>query len=487
MAKRGPIKITHLPHRIEPDPARVIPRFFGVNEAATRRVIRHVISLGDDRVAAIIRDLEHDFSKQHEDIRDIWLEHYARIEAFTPSGARIDTNRRLLIGAYFTMDYAIEAAALFNPSIVPAPDQGDISEGSTRFVMSLRATGEGHLSSIVFRRGMIDAENRIIIETSSPVSRRLTIEEHADYDTERFRKTLADIGASNEFTKHVIDALGSTFTLKELGEMIDRAQQEMGAPHGWEQSSRNMYHLARSSYKLTIPEDAAASELVIFPSSERESHGIEDLRLVRFTDDDGSVCYYGTFTAFNGSVTFPTLLETRDFKSIEIETMYGRLAKNKGMALFPRKIGGKYVMSGRLDGENLFILESDDVRVWNHGRKTERPQYWWEAMIMGNCGSPMETDDGWLLLTHGVGPMRQYCIGAALLDLDDPATVKGRLEEPLIVPVGRERVGYVPNVVYTCGAMIHGERLIIPYAMSDMVTSFASVDLGELLDALKRG
>ena len=247
-----------------------------------------------------------------------------------------------------------------------------------------------------------------------------------------------------------------------------------------------MFCVARSNHKVIIPEDAEASEIVIFPMSENESRGIEDLRLVRFTDEDGSVRYYGTYTAFNGYKTFPTVLETHDFRTLEIHTMNGRRAMNKGMALFPRKICGKYTMSGRLDGENLYILESDNVLVWNHGKMTEKPKYWWEMVIIGNCGSPLETDEGWLLLTHGVGPMRQYFIGATLLDLEDPYRTIGRMKEPLIVPTGEERIGYVPNVVYTCGAMIHGGQLIIPYAMSDMATTFASVSLSDLVDLLKR-
>ncbi len=216
------------------------------------------------------------------------------------------------------------------------------------------------------------------------------------------------------------------------------------------------------------------------------SRGIEDVRLVRFTDDDGRRILFGTYTAYNGFAIFPTLLESEDLNTLEIHTMAGRYAKNKGMALFPRRIRGKYVMSGRLDGENLFILESDNVRVWNDGRLVQTPKYWWEFSVIGNCGSPLETEDGWLLLTHGVGPMRQYCIGAVLLDLDEPWKIIGRTREPLVMPTGEERIGYVPNVVYTCGAMIHNDQLVIPYAASDTVTTFACVSLPDLLTLLKR-
>jgi predicted GH43/DUF377 family glycosyl hydrolase len=283
----------------------------------------------------------------------------------------------------------------------------------------------------------------------------------------------------------MLDRLGEGFTISELEVELERERASAASPSEFEACAENMLTLAKSNYKFVIPEDAFASEVVIFPSSENESRGIEDVRLVRFTDDDGKRILFGTYTAYNGFAIFPTLLESEDLSTLEIHTMAGRYAKNKGMALFPRRIRGKYVMSGRLDGENLFILESDNVRVWNEGRIVQTPEYWWEFSVIGNCGSPLETEEGWLLLTHGVGPMRQYCIGAVLLDLDEPWRIIGRTREPLVMPTGEERIGYVPNVVYTCGAMIHNDQLVIPYAASDMVTTFACVSLPDLLKLLK--
>ncbi len=385
------------------------------------------------------------------------------------------------------MEYAIESAALFNPSIVPTFDQTGLPEGSTRFLISLRATGEGHLSSIVFRRGVIDSNNHIVVGGDSPVSRPLEVVEDTIYDGAVFRETLIDIGASSTLAENVLKRLGDRFTYSELTAELQKAARSHDSAPEAEEGVENVMCLARSNYTLVLPEDAYPSEIVIFPSSENESRGIEDVRLVRFTDDDGTSRNYGTYTAYNGFATFPTLLETTDYQTIQMRTMYGRYAKNKGMALFPRKINGKYVMSGRLDGENLYILESDNIRFWNEGRLAQTPKYWWETVVIGNCGSPLETDEGWLLLTHGVGPMRQYCIGAALLDLDDPYRLIGRTQEPLIVPTAEERVGYVPNVAYTCGAMIHNDVVLIPYAMSDMVTTFATVPLADLLRQLKSG
>jgi len=486
--KQAPIDVTRLPFRIEPDPARVIPRFFAPgDEARSRRTIERVLTLSDDEVSRISDDLGRRFETQHTDIADVWSEHFDLVKELLPSGASPTATRKLLIGAYFTMEYAIESAALFNPSIVPAADQSGLPRGSTRFLMSLRATGEGHVSSIVFRRGVIDTNNHIVIETDSPVSRPLKRLEEHEYEAKTFRRTLADIGAMNDVASRLLDRLGDRFTLQDLSTEVEEQIGSLDSPSDAEECAENMLCLARSNYRLVIPAGAYPSEIVIFPSSENESRGIEDVRLVRFMDDDGSLRFYGTYTAFNGFATFPTLLETSDYKHIDIRTMYGRYAKNKGMALFPRRIRGKYVMSGRLDGENLYVLESDNVRYWNEGRLVQSPEYWWEMVIIGNCGSPLETEEGWLLLTHGVGPMRQYCIGAALLDLDDPAKLIGQTKQPLIVPTGEERVGYVPNVAYTCGAMIHNDVVVIPYAMSDMVTTIATVPLPDLLRVLKRG
>jgi predicted GH43/DUF377 family glycosyl hydrolase len=483
------VEVRRLPHCIEPNSNRVISRFFDADEAKTKRRINRVLTLSSQEASRLVDELRRNYVAQHRDIERVWNRHFQRVEAFIPTGDAnaVDEVRRLLIGAYFTMEYSIESAALFNPSMVPTTDQSGLPEGSTRFLMSLRATGEGHISSIVFRIGVIDKNNHIIIEDASPLSLPLETIPDTEFDTQHFRYTLRDIGALTPSGERVLDRLGEEFTMPKLEAALERSRESAVYLSEFEECAENMLTLARSDYRFVIPEGADASEIVIFPSSENESRGIEDVRLVRFTEDDGTRVLYGTYTAYNGYAIFPTLIEHRNTEVVEIHTMAGRYAKNKGMALFPRSIGGKYVMSGRLDGENLYILESDNVRVWNEGRLSQTPRYWWEFSIIGNCGSPVETDEGWLLLTHGVGPMRQYCIGAALLDLDEPWRVIGRTREPLIAPVGEERVGYVPNVVYTCGAMVNNDHLIIPYAASDTLTTFATVSLPELLAALKDG
>jgi predicted GH43/DUF377 family glycosyl hydrolase len=482
------VEVKRLSHRIGPNPSRVITRFFAADEAKVKRRIARVMALSQEECGRLLEYLHRDYTGHHSDIDRIWTENSRRVEEYIPgeSGGTLDEVRRLLVGAYFTMEYSIESAALFNPSMVPTADQRGIAEGSTRFLMALRATGEGHISSIVFRVGVIDKNNHIIIEDASPLSMPLETIPDTEFDKAHFRETLRDIGAMTPSGEAVLDRLGEEFTLPQLEAELERSRASAVSPSDFEECAENMLTLARSNYKFVIPAEAYVSEIVIFPSSENESRGIEDARLVQFAEDDGTTVLYGTYTAYNGFAIFPTLLEYRDPGLVEIHTMAGRYAKNKGMALFPRMVGGKYVMSGRLDGENLYILSSDNVRVWNDGRLAQSPKYWWEFSIIGNCGSPVETDEGWLLLTHGVGPMRQYCIGAALLDLDEPWRVIGRTREPLIAPAGEERIGYVPNVVYTCGSMVHHNQLIIPYAASDTLTTFATVSLPELLEVLKR-
>jgi predicted GH43/DUF377 family glycosyl hydrolase len=293
--------------------------------------------------------------------------------------------------------------------------------------------------------------------------------------------------ALNAWTKHAemtLSRLGNRFTRAELSNAIDELREQAAVPGESEESIDTLLALTGAHYQIPLVPGTDISEVVIFPYSDNEQRGIEDLRLVRFTGDDGSVHYYGTYTAYNGFRIFPHLLEYPVGQNVAVHMLTGRCAKNKGMALFPRMIRGRYAMVARLDNENLYYMESNDVRVWDEARRLRVPGYPWEVIQIGNCGAPIETAAGWLLLTHGVGPMRQYCIGAILLDLDDPCRVIGHTSEPILVPTGKERSGYVPNVVYSCGGMIHAGKLILPYAMSDVATSIAVIDLKEVLDSI---
>lgn len=479
------INVTRRPERLLPDDDRVIARYFDLH---SRRRIKSLLSrimrLSDTQVAELLPRTMASFSSRHRDIRTVLLDNYGAVARYLQPQVELSDERRLLIGAYFTMEYSIESAALFNPSIVPHPDQSNLSDGEVRFLMSLRATGEGHLSSIVFRRGVLSAEGEIAFDPPPRFAYCARPIPQPTFEKQAFLTRLRNLGVPEGVGAGVLDELPDQFSLEQLQKVVEEANHSSAASSGLNNALADILWSARASYELHYPEDCLPSEIVIFPATERERRGMEDLRLVCFTSDDCDLQYYGTYTAFDGSRTLPMMIETSDFTDFRVSPLRGRHARNKGLAMFPRKVGGRYVMVSRHDGENLHILTSDDVHVWNEGRKLYGPIEPWELVQMGNCGSPLETDAGWILLTHGVGPLREYCIGALLLDRDDPSRVIGRLREPLLIPATEERGGYVPNVVYSCGSIIYQGTLVIPYALSDSRTAFASVAVPELLDAL---
>jgi len=484
-APRVPLEVERLPIRFESDERRVITRpFVPGGETRARALVQRVRSLSEEGVETLLAQVLRNFEGRHKSIRSVLKEHCEAAEQHAGPLDGFSHARRLLLGAYFTMEYAIQSAALFNPAIVPHLDQSGLADGAVRFIMSLRATGEGHISSVVFRTGVINVDRAIRLAPVSRFSWRARLCPDRQYEKRLFYRKLLDVGLHGPPIDLVINSLPDFFTFSQLEHAIDNSRQDHPEMFQLEETANGMVWLARSNYTLELPEDADASEIVIFPESDNESMGIEDLRLVRFVDDDGEVTYYGTYTAYNGYRVLPQLMETKDFRRVAVHTLNGARAQNKGMALFPRRIGGHYVMCSRVDGVNLYIMYSDFVHFWETAELLQQPQYPWEFVQIGNCGSPLETPEGWLLLTHGVGPMRQYCIGAMLLDLEDPLKVIGSLPEPLIIPTGEEREGYVPNVVYSCGAMIHQGSVYIPYGMADAATGMAFVSVGPLLDRL---
>lgn len=483
------VNVTRRPERFLSDDRRVITRFFRIDgEQRVRSIVNRVLALEEHEVDELLAQIHRDFSPRHRRLEAVFKHHFQQVQAHVPGAARLSEPRQLLIGAYFTMEYSIESAALFNPSIVLHPDQSGLKDGEARFLMSLRATGEGHVSSIVFRTGVIDASEHIRFDPASRFAARMDMEEDRLYEKKLFTRKLSEMSALDDTARRVLGELPEHFTIEQLDDTIDavRAQAEATLA-AFNETADNMLWLARSNYHLELPPHTDPSEVVIFPSSDNESKGIEDVRLTRFINDDGSVTYFGTFTAYNGFRILPQLLETRDFSHIAVHTLNGEYAQNKGMALFPRKIDGLYHMISRLDGENMYLMRSDNVYFWNEAKLLQCPRYPWELVQIGNCGPPIEHEAGWILLTHGVGAMRQYCIGVALLDKDDPSQVIGHLDEPLLTPEEGERDGYVPNVVYSCGALLHGNHLVIPYAMSDRMTTFATLNVDELIDALLAG
>ncbi|MDH3747655.1 MAG: glycoside hydrolase family 130 protein [Gammaproteobacteria bacterium] len=449
-------------------------------------LIGRVAKLSDEVAQHLLDVVTQDFSARHRNFRETLQRNFDRVAEHVPKRVFLSTEKQLLLGAYFTAEYSVEAAALFNPSIVPHPDQKGVDKGSQRFVMSFRATGEGHVSSVEFRSGIVDTNNDIYFD---PISQYVaTPEMHTDpvYHRLHFRRKLEELGASDRVTNRLLRGLNETFTLDELEAQIRKFRSSKFRLKDKHQAIDTVLWLARSNYEVIFRPDELISERVIFPVSENESAGIEDARFVRFEDDDKSIMYYATYTAYNGFTILPQILKTTDFLTFEIHTLSGKSAQNKGMALFPRRINGNFVMLSRQDGVNNYIMFSDNVRHWDDAELLQEPVHPLEFVQIGNCGSPVETSAGWLALFHGVGPMRRYSVWAELLDLDDPSQVIGRLDEPILTPDEHERDGYVPNVVYTCGSMVHGDTLIIPYGIADQRCRVATVSLPELLSRLQR-
>jgi predicted GH43/DUF377 family glycosyl hydrolase len=416
---------------LRPDPARVVvrpfkpatePRDFNpTDKTRANHIVDRVLTLDPATVASQLADVLENFVGRHRNLLQTFESRAAEMEAALATHVAFTQDQRRLVGAYFLHEYSFEAAALFNPSIVNHPNQAGVPVGGRRFILSLRATGEGHVSSLTFRSGLIQADGNVSVD---PPARLATIPQ-----------------------------------VRNLSADADRVE-------------------------LVFSPDEDISERVIFPVLPSQSNGVEDARFVEFVDA-GERTLYATYTAYTGRAIRSELLETRDFVTFRMAPLNGTAAHNKGMALFPRKIRGKYAMIARQDNENLYLIYSDDLYTWNGGQAILKPQFPWEFVQIGNCGAPIELDEGWLLLTHGVGPVRRYSIGAVLLDKADPAKVLARSHEPLVRPEPSDREGYVPNVVYTCGGMRHGERVILPYAVSDTYCSVGTMKIAALIDNLR--
>ncbi len=472
---------------LKPDVSRVLFRpFTPAGEERPLRILARVLALSESEVVEMLGQVLNEFKTRHQRLLDYFILRYEFVRGLLPTNQPLSQDRKLLIGAYFTHEYSLEAAALFNPSIVPHPDQTGLASGVLRFIVSLRATGEGHISSITFRTGTIDGQGKISVDTPS---RFVTTPDHIppiSYHKEIFWHQLQELGVADNIAETIWKALPDRFTVAEMSQEIQYLRRY--AHHRnteFDRTASRLLNLAKSNYEAVYSPEQPLTERVIFPTAPNESNGIEDARFVRFVDDDSTVTYVATYTAYDGRVTIPQLLETTDFVRFRICTLNGPEVQNKGMALFPRKIHGQYAMLSRQDGENLYLMYSDDLHFWHDKMPLVKPTYSWEFLQIGNCGSPIETEAGWLVISHGVGPMRKYSIGAFLLDLEDPSRVIGRLEHPLLSPDEVEREGYVPNVVYSCGSLIHAGQLILPYAMSDTSSSFATVPLADLLAAMK--
>ena len=484
----GSMHVTRAPAILEPDQSRVLLRPFSPGgPERMARIISRIMSLPEDMVALLLDEISTEFSKRHQHLRHLFLERFEQVHELMLADQQLSEKRRLLIGSYFLAEYSLESAALFNPSIVPHPEQTGLPAGALRFILSLRATGEGHISSVTFRTGIIHPDQRIEVLTPTGFLTEPRQVPNPRYEKGLFARKLFELGLTGEFTRRVMHKLEESFSLEELRASLQA--QQFRLPDGMAQhdqaAAQGIWMLARSNYEVQFQPEQELSERILFPATPSQRNGIEDARFACFRNDDGSQVYYATFTAYDGRVVVPELVETTDFLLFRFITLNGPAAENKGMAIFPRKINGLYAMLSRQDNENIYLMFSDNVHFWNERQVLLKPTFPWELVQLGNCGSPIETEAGWLVLSHGVGPMRKYCIGAFLLDRDDPSKVIGRLREPLLKPNENEREGYVPNVVYTCGALVHNGVLIIPYGLADHATGFATVPLAEVLAAMQ--
>jgi predicted GH43/DUF377 family glycosyl hydrolase len=482
------ITVTRSDLVLHPDRTRVLIRPLHLaSRQRAGRICAQVMALPENEVLRLLEQVETEFAERHVQIRQFLRRRFDQVRPWVRTGEKLSGERQLLLGAYFTHEYSLEAAALFNPSIVPHPDQSDLPPGSLRFVLSLRATGEGHISSITFRTGYLDDRRAITIHPPTRYSLEPAQIPNASYEKGLFARKLQELGLAGDFTRQVLKGVGDAFTLDELRSAISLALELLGArdQEGGAAVARKTLALAQSNYEVQFAAESRLSERVLFPVTPSQSNGIEDARFVQFLNEDGTRTYYATYTAYDGKLVLPQFIETPDFRHFKFITLNGPAVRNKGMALFPRKIDGAYAMLGRQDQESIYVMFSDHLHFWNTAKLVLKPAFSWELIQMGNCGSPIETEAGWLVLAHGVGPMRKYCIGAFLLDRDDPTRVIGRLREPLITPSENEREGYVPNVVYSCGSLLHGRLLVIPYAMSDYATTFATVAVDDVLAAME--
>lgn len=482
------IRVNRKPNRFYPDSTRTILRFMGFDNARTKGILQKVLDLGPTETSGYLNMVLTKFAIRHRNVTKTLEKHFNKVKHVLSdmdvSVKKIPSHKKLLMGAYFTMEYSMESAAFFNPSIVEAPDQYGLMQGQKRVILSFRAIGEGHISSIVFRMGIIDADGTFeFFPCGDRIEEAAMVKEHT-YNKKHFAEKLKALRVSKELSTLVLKNLGDEFVYPELRKAVAEALDHNKLTEEKRVDLKEIMWVADSHYDIHFSLDTDITERVIFPVSEAERNGIEDARFVKFTNDQGKTIYYGTYTAYDGRAILPKLIETHDFFNFKVRPIHGEGAQNKNLALFPRKVDGSYAMLSRIDGVNNYISFSKNLTVWDRPVLIQEPRYPWEFVQMGNCGSPMETEKGWLVLTHGVGPMRTYCLGASLFDLNDPTKLLGSLEEPLLVPRADEMEGYVPNVVYSCGALICHKQVVIPYGMSDYGSSIVTVPRDELISKI---
>jgi predicted GH43/DUF377 family glycosyl hydrolase len=484
------VSVTRKNIKFAPDSSRVVARYFINSEQRTQKLVSRLMALDEKQVTLALEHTLREFANRHRNISRIFFKHCANIqeiiEGMEVNYAALSDERKMLIGSYCTSEYSIESAAFFNPSIVEDFDQLYLERGEKRIIISFRATGEGHISSIVFRRGILDKNNDLQVMKIGDHIDKAEIAHKKMYNKKRFVKKLTEMRIPEKYSTSIMHDLPEKFEYYVLKDAVAKVLSDTTISVERRMALEEVTWLADSFYDVQFKHDSDITERVLFPVSESESRGIEDARFVRFVDDDNTEKIYATYTAYNGHTILPKLLSTENFYTFRVMPLHGSGAQNKNLAMFPKKIKGKYAMLARIDGVNNYLMYSDRPTVWNKPVIIQEPRFPWEFTQIGNCGSPLWTEEGWLVISHGVGPMRRYCIGASLFDLDDPSKEIGRLEEPLLAPREDEREGYVPNVVYSCGSIIHNNSLILPYAVSDYSSTYGVVDMKELIEALKK-
>jgi predicted GH43/DUF377 family glycosyl hydrolase len=476
--------------RLVADKARVVTRLFvpgqegfDHQESRSSAVLRRVLALNDDEAQRALNDVIARFDGRHHHLLETFTRHAEQLADRLDPETELTETRRLLMGATFTCEYALEGAALCNPSMVVDPDQANAEPGDLRVIMSVRSIGEGHRSSIGFRDGVITSEGDVTINPTAPFA-TAGEQDTATLDSAVFRGELRRLHSGGDDADYVLNRLGSRFTGAQLEARLNLLERQMATRKQATRTISLIRKIAERTYATHFQDVTPLGERVLLPAMSAESNGMEDARFVRFVDGDGSVTYLATYTAYNGTDIGQQLLETTDFLNFTSSPMVGAAAANKGLALFPRRIDGRYAALSRSDRESNSIAFSENPRRWEDVSPCQVPTRSWELLQLGNCGSPIETEAGWLVLTHGVGPMRTYNIGALLLDLNDPTRIIGQLPEPLLSPAPDEQDGYVPNVVYSCGGLVHAGTLVIPYGISDSSIGVATVNMDELLSAL---
>lgn len=483
----SPVKAYRQELSFAPDESRVITKLFGLDKIRIYKVFDRILNLPDKEMKKLLEQVTMNFKSRHIlDIKRIFKDNFDKIndQLDITSYSDLSLEKKLLIGAYFSLEYSIESAALFNPSVVPHPNQSGAKSGELKVIISFRAVGEGHMSSIVFKQGVIDKNGMLRMEKESQLVEIAKMIPDATYRKNNFIMKLKDLGYF-EVVKDLMDELLDDFTLDEMEKAISKFRKSVNMTPTHDRAFDTLHWLTRSNYEMEFNQHIDISERVIFPRSSTEVRAIEDARFVHFKDKKEGDHYYATYTAYDGFNILPQIIETKNFLRFRISTLMGAGSQNKGLALFPEKINGKYVMVSRNDNENLFLMYSDKLNYWDEPKLLREPKFYWEYIQIGNSGSPIKTDKGWLLLTHGVGPVRIYSIGAILLDLEDPSKVIGEIDEPILIPEESERNGYVPNVVYSCGAIEHKGNLVMPYAMSDTRSGVVHFKMNDLLEKMK--